>query len=79
MRSICALGEIFVLIVVTGLTFLAPAVSAQDVPRGAGQVPRFEPAPCPKLTGADELAKASCGYLVVLENHSGPTGRTIRL
>jgi pimeloyl-ACP methyl ester carboxylesterase len=42
-------------------------------------VPRFEPAPCPKLTGAGELAKASCGYLVALENHSRPTGRTIRL
>jgi pimeloyl-ACP methyl ester carboxylesterase len=25
------------------------------------------------------LTKASCGYLVVLENHSRPTGRTIRL
>src|SRR5499427_4647880 len=79
MRSICALGEIFVLIVATGLTFLAPVVSAQDAPTAAGQVPRFEPAPCPKLTGADELAKASCGYLVVLENRSRPTGRTIRL
>jgi pimeloyl-ACP methyl ester carboxylesterase len=54
-------------------------VSAQDAPTAAGEVPRFEPAPCPKLTGADELAKASCGYLVVLENHSRPTGRTIRL
>jgi hypothetical protein len=61
------------------LTFLAPAVSAQDVPTATGQVPRFEPAPCPKLPGADELAKASCGYLVVLENRSRPTGRTIRL
>src|SRR5499427_279462 len=79
MRSICALGEIFVLIVATGLTFLAPVVSAQDAPTAAGQVPRFEPTPCPKLTGADELAKASCGYLVVLEDHSRPTGRTIRL
>ena len=29
------------------------------------QVPRFEPAPCPKLAGAEELAKASCFYLVV--------------
>jgi pimeloyl-ACP methyl ester carboxylesterase len=42
-------------------------------------VPRFEPAPCPKLPGAETLAKASCGYLVVLENHSQPSGRTIRL
>src|SRR5258707_991115 len=80
MRSICALRDGFVLIVVAScVTFLAPAVSAQDVPTAAGQVPRFEPAPCPKLPGADELAKASCGYLVVLENHSRPTGRTIRL
>ena len=79
MRLACALCNRFALIVLSGLTFLAPAVSAQDVPTAAGQVPRFEPAPCPKLTGADELAKASCGYLVVLENHSRPTGRTIRL
>src|SRR5258708_39327130 len=78
MRLACALRNRFAL-VVSGLTFLAPAVSAQDVPTAAGQVPRFEPAPCPKLPGADELAKASCGYLVVLENRSRPTGRTIRL
>src|SRR5258708_1624752 len=50
------------------------------VPSGVTQVlPRFEPAPCPKLSGAEELVKASCGYLVVLENRSRPTGRTIRL
>jgi len=47
-------------------------------------------APCPKLPGTEELAKASCGYLVVPENHNcgylvvpenhnRPTGRTIRL
>jgi pimeloyl-ACP methyl ester carboxylesterase len=42
-------------------------------------VPRFEPAPCPKLPGAEEVAKASCGYLVVLEDRNRPTGRTIRL
>jgi pimeloyl-ACP methyl ester carboxylesterase len=42
-------------------------------------VPGFEPAPCPKLPGAEELAKASCGYLVVPENRSRPSGRTIRL
>src|SRR6516165_2890100 len=79
MRSICALRDRFALIIVSSLTFLSPAVSAQDVPAAAGQVPRFEPAPCPKLTGAEELAKASCGYLVVSENHSRPAGRTIRL
>src|SRR6266436_5079952 len=79
MRSSSALRDRFSLIVVSGLTLLSPAVSARDVPTGEGQVPRFEPTPCPKLTGADELAKASCGYLVVLENHSRPTGRTIRL
>jgi pimeloyl-ACP methyl ester carboxylesterase len=76
---ICALRYRLAPIVVSGLTFLAPAVSAEDAPTAAGQVPRFERAPCPKLTGADELAKASCGYLVVLENHSRPTDRTIRL
>ena len=79
MRSIRALRERLAPIVVSGLTFLAPAVSAQDVPAAADKVPRFEPAPCPKLTGAGELAKASCGYLLVLESHSRPTGRTIRL
>jgi pimeloyl-ACP methyl ester carboxylesterase len=80
MRSIRALRDRSALIIVAlCVTLLAPVVSAQDVPTGAGQVPRFEPASCPKLTGADELAKASCGYLVVLENHNRPTGRTIRL
>ena len=55
------------------------AARAAEGPAGAATVPRFEPAPCPKLPGAEELAKASCGYLVVSENRSRPTGRTIRL
>ena len=42
-------------------------------------VPRFEPAACPKLAGAEVLDKASCGYLVVPENRSQASGRTIRL
>ena len=46
---------------------------------GPPPVPRFEPAPCPKLPGADELTKASCGYLVVPENRSRRSGWTIRL
>lgn len=72
MQSIC-------LTVVSALTLLASAASAPAAPPITDQVPRFEPAPCPQLAGADELAKASCGYLVVLENHSRPAGRTIRL
>ena len=42
-------------------------------------MPRFEPAPCPKLQGAEALADASCGYLIVPEDRSRPNGRTIRL
>ena len=42
-------------------------------------VPRYEPAPCPTMKGAESLAKARCGYLVVPENRSQPNGRTIRL
>ena len=42
-------------------------------------LPRFEPAPCPKLEGAEALADATCGYLVVPEDRSRPYGRTIRL
>ncbi len=79
MRSICALRGGFALIVVAScVTFLAAAVSAQNAPMLATEVPRFEPIPCPRLPGAEELAKASCGYLVVPENRSRPTGRTIR-
>jgi pimeloyl-ACP methyl ester carboxylesterase len=55
---------------------LAQAVAA---PEGTAAVPRFEPAPCPKLQGAEALADASCGYLVVPETRSRPEGRTIRL
>jgi pimeloyl-ACP methyl ester carboxylesterase len=58
---------------------IAPAASADAEKAGPPIVPRFEPARCPKLSGAEELAKASCGYLVVLENRSRPSGRTIRL
>ncbi|MGD9502151.1 MAG: alpha/beta fold hydrolase [Methyloceanibacter sp.] len=52
-----------------------PLAQAETQPK----VPRFEAAPCPKLPGADELAKASCGYLVVPENRSRAAGRTIKL
>ena len=48
-------------------------------PTAPPTVLRFEPAPCPKLQGAETLAEASCGYLVVPENRSQPEGRAIRL
>ncbi len=80
MRSVCALRDRFALIVAAScVTFLAAVAHAQSVSMAAAVVPRFEPAPCPKLPGADELTKASCGYLVVAENRSRPSGRTIRL
>ena len=61
--------------------FLALLLVASPVPALAETqpVPRFEPSACPTLAGAEELAKASCGYLVVPENRSQPNGRTIRL
>ena len=60
------------------LLILLPVLArAEDVT--PPQVPRFEPAPCPKLQGAEALADASCGYLVVPENRSRPNDRTIRL
>src|SRR5437868_9648742 len=62
------------LFIVGLITATAPPAMAADNP-----VPRFEPAPCPTLSGAEELTKASCGYLVVPENRAQSTGRTIRL
>jgi pimeloyl-ACP methyl ester carboxylesterase len=60
---------------------LASSVGARAAQDGEGTatVPRFEPAPCPKVQGADTIADASCGYLVVPEDRSRPNGRTIRL
>jgi pimeloyl-ACP methyl ester carboxylesterase len=54
------------------------AGAAQDG-EGIATVPRFEPAPCPKLEGAETIADASCGYLVVPEDRTRPNSRTIRL
>jgi hypothetical protein len=36
---------------------------AAQAAEGSAIVPRFEPAPCPKLQGAEALADASCSYL----------------
>jgi pimeloyl-ACP methyl ester carboxylesterase len=56
------------------VTFPVPAIA-----QSADLVPRFEPAPCPKMEGAEALAAATCGYLVVPESHGRAQGRTIRL
>ncbi|MGB6923540.1 MAG: alpha/beta hydrolase, partial [Methyloceanibacter sp.] len=64
------------------LAVLAAVAWGETTPgaaESADQVPRFEPADCPRLQGAEELAKASCFYLMVPENRSQPNGRTIRL
>jgi pimeloyl-ACP methyl ester carboxylesterase len=67
-------------IILLALLLASPTVArAAETAEGTATVPRFEPAPCPKLLGTEQLAKASCGYLVVPENHNRPSGRTIRL
>ena len=75
-RTIAVTHQHFLLLaLLLALPILARAARLE----GTATVPRFESATCPKLPGAEELAKASCGYLVVPENRSRPTGRTIRL
>jgi pimeloyl-ACP methyl ester carboxylesterase len=49
---------------------LPPAAFAQNTPR-------FDPIQCPDLP--KQLANARCGYLVVPEDRSQPSGRTIQL
>ena len=62
------------------LLLTSPTVArAAQAAEGPATVPRFEPVPCPKLQGSEWLADANCGYLVVPEDRSRPTGRTIRL
>lgn len=62
------------LVAVLLLTLPVPAFAG-----GPSAPPRFKPAPCPKLAGAEALARATCGYLVVPENRGRPSGRTLRL
>src|SRR6476620_9350048 len=67
-------------ILLLALLLASPTVArAAQAAEGTATVPRFEPAPCPKLQGAETLAQASCGYLVVPEDRRRPNGRTIRL
>jgi pimeloyl-ACP methyl ester carboxylesterase len=69
-------------VLVAALVVASPVLVHAVVARGAlasATVPRFEPAPCAKIAGVEWLAHATCGYLVVVEDHSKPNGRTIRL
>ncbi len=69
MRSILALRDFALVVVASCVTFLAPAAIARDTPR-------FDPIPCPDLP--PQLANARCGYLVVPEDRSQPSNRTIQ-
>jgi pimeloyl-ACP methyl ester carboxylesterase len=79
-RRACTIAASHQRLLLLSLLLASPAL-AQDVtaPAATPTVPRFEPALCPKLQGAETLAEASCGYLVVPENRSRPDGRSIRL
>jgi pimeloyl-ACP methyl ester carboxylesterase len=68
--------HILLLALLLASSVMGRAAQATEV---TATVPRFEPAPCPKLQGAETLADASCGYLVVPEDRSRPAGSTIRL
>ena len=71
MRAVSVLRAKLVLIVLTWWAIcLAPAAFARDTPR-------FDPIPCPNLP--TQLANARCGYLVVPENRSQRSDRTIQL
>jgi pimeloyl-ACP methyl ester carboxylesterase len=72
MRSVCALLEKFVLVVMTSCAgCLASAAFARDTPR-------FDPIQCPDNLPT-QLANAHCGYLTVPEDRSQPSDRTIQL
>jgi hypothetical protein len=71
-----ALRHLLPLALLLASSVVVRAAQAAEV---TATVPRFEPAPCPTLQGAETLADAICGHLVVLEDRSRPNGRTIRL
>jgi hypothetical protein len=65
MPSLC----LFLTLILVTIPVPAPAES-NDL------LPRFDPAPCPKLEGAATLADATCGYLVVKDTGTEP-GMTV--
>src|SRR5215831_7674369 len=71
MPSVCALRDKLILIVVASCAIcLAPAGFARNTPR-------FDPIQCPD--GFPQLTNVRCGHLVVPEDRSQPSGRTIQL
>jgi pimeloyl-ACP methyl ester carboxylesterase len=56
------------------LTFPVPALAQRT-----DLLPRFQPAQCAKMEGAEALADATCGYLIVPENRGRAQSRPIRL
>jgi pimeloyl-ACP methyl ester carboxylesterase len=71
MPSVCALPDKLVLIaLVLCAICLTPAAIARNSPR-------FDPIQCPE--GFPQLTNARCGYLVVPEDRSQPSSRTIQL
>ncbi|MEZ4736496.1 MAG: alpha/beta fold hydrolase [Caldilineaceae bacterium] len=53
------------------------APASPGMPAAASYTPRYEPAPCQyEITEADKI---ECGYLIVPEDRSNPTGPTIRV
>lgn len=71
--TIAAIAAISILALAVSAPLLASSVQAQAAL--AGDVPRFEPAPCP-VPAPDDVR---CGYLTVWENRSDPAEGTIRL
>ena len=72
MRPVCSLRDKLVLIVMAACAIcLAPAAFAWNTPR-------FDPIQCPTNLPT-QLANARCGYLVVPEDRSQRSGRTIQL
>jgi pimeloyl-ACP methyl ester carboxylesterase len=75
--TLCGLRAASLALAALCLTFLAPAVFANEAFAAPKAVPRFESGNCPQLP--PQLAEAHCGFLVVPEDHTQPAGTSIRL
>ena len=59
------------------ITLIALGLSPVRSVGAQAAVPRFEPAPCPFVMPRDE--QIECGYLIVPEDRSQPSARTIKI